>query len=195
MESWPARWRGVRSQDRCSRRWSSASAPAPRPQLVHVPLPPARRGVVPGVSTASRRCSCSCSGPAPGSSLARRDAVAARLLLPPSRRKQGGGEWKTPRGVGGLASVPRRPSILLNRGSEQPEGEMPPVPLAVRRARQVALEAGAWVHLGCSVERVVGSFTSPAVESNPARTHRPSACGPPGWRGRPIARPGAMRHG
>jgi hypothetical protein len=98
MESWPARWRGVRRRGRCSHRWSSASAPAPRPQLVHVLLPPARRGVVPGVSTASRRCSCSCSGPAPGSSLSRRDTVAARLLLPPSRRKQGGGEWKTPRG-------------------------------------------------------------------------------------------------
>jgi hypothetical protein len=31
MESWPARWRRVRRQGRCSRRWSSASAPAPRP--------------------------------------------------------------------------------------------------------------------------------------------------------------------
>jgi hypothetical protein len=44
---------------------------------------------------------------------------------------------------------------------------MPPVPLAVRRAGQVALETGARVRLGCSVERVVGSFTSPAVESAP----------------------------
>jgi hypothetical protein len=38
-------------------------------------------------------------------------------------------------------------------------------------------------------------FTSPAVDSDPARTHRPSACGPPGWRGRPIARHCAMRLG
>jgi hypothetical protein len=57
MESWPARWRGVRRRGRCSRRWSSSSALAPRPQLVHVLLPPAWRGVVLGVSTASRRCS------------------------------------------------------------------------------------------------------------------------------------------
>jgi hypothetical protein len=94
-----------------------------------------------------------------------------------------------------LASVPRRPGVLLNRGNKQPEVEMPPVPLVVRRAGRVALETGARVRLGCSVERVVGSFTSPAVESDPTLTHRPSACGPPGWRGRPIARPGVMRHG
>jgi hypothetical protein len=46
MESWPARWRGVRRRGRCSRRWSSASAPAPRPELVHVLLSPARRGAL-----------------------------------------------------------------------------------------------------------------------------------------------------
>jgi hypothetical protein len=102
MELWPARWRGVRRRGRCSRRWSSASAPAPRPQLFHVLLPPARRGVVPGVSTASRRCRCPCSGPAPGSSLARRDAVAARLLLLPSRRKQG--RWRIENPKGGLVA-------------------------------------------------------------------------------------------
>jgi hypothetical protein len=49
-----------------------------------------------------------------------------------------------------LASVPRLPGVLLNRGSKQPEVEMPPVPLAVRRAGQVALEAGARVRLGCA---------------------------------------------
>jgi hypothetical protein len=84
---------------------------------------------------------------------------------------------------------------LLNRGSEQPEGEKSPVPLAVRRAGQVALEAGARVRLGCSVERAEESFTSPAVEPDPARTRRSSACGPPGGRGRPIARRGAVRSG
>jgi hypothetical protein len=39
-----------------------------------------------------------------------------------------------------LASVPCRPGVLLNRGSKRPEVEIPPpVPLAVRRAGQVAL--------------------------------------------------------
>jgi hypothetical protein len=128
MESWPARWRGVRRRGRCSRRWSSSSASAPRPQLVHVLLPPARRGVVLGVSTASRRCRCPCSGPAPGSSLARRDAVAARLLLLPNRRKQGRWRMENPKGVGGLASVPRLPGALLNRGSKQPGVDCPQCP-------------------------------------------------------------------
>jgi hypothetical protein len=34
MESWPARWRGVRRRGRCSRWWSSSSAPAPRPRVL-----------------------------------------------------------------------------------------------------------------------------------------------------------------
>jgi hypothetical protein len=84
---------------------------------------------------------------------------------------------------------------LLNRGREQLEGEKPPIPLAVRRAGQVALGAGARVRLGCSMGGAEESFTFLAVEPNPARTRRSSACGPPGWRSRPIARRGAMRHG
>jgi hypothetical protein len=41
---------------------------------------------------------------------------------------------------------------LLKRSREQLEEEKPLLPLAVRRAGQVALEADAWVRLGCSVK-------------------------------------------
>jgi hypothetical protein len=127
MESWPARWRGVRRRGRCSRRWSSSSASAPLPSwFTSSSSGVARRR--PWRATASRRCRCPYSGPAPGSSLARRDAVAARLLLLPNRRKQGRWRMENPKGVGGLASVPRLPGALLNRGSKQPGVDCPQCP-------------------------------------------------------------------
>jgi hypothetical protein len=49
-----------------------------------------------------------------------------------------------------LASGLRLPHALLKRDRRQPGVEMPPVPLAVRRAGQVALGASARVRLGCA---------------------------------------------
>jgi hypothetical protein len=65
-------------------------------------------------------------------------------------------EEETPRG-GWMAWRPCHTApLLLNRRREQLEEEKPSMPLAVRRAGQVALEAAAWGRLGCSVEGQMG---------------------------------------
>jgi hypothetical protein len=87
-----------------------------------------------------------------GSFLVRRDAAAARPLLPPIRCTRGGGERENPK-RGWVAWRPcHAVPALLNRSRGQLEGEKPPLPLAVRRAGQVALEADAWARLGYSVK-------------------------------------------
>jgi hypothetical protein len=65
-------------------------------------------------------------------------------------------EEETPRGGGwlGVRATPAWP--LLKRSRGQLEEEKPPLPSAVRRAGQVALEADAWGRLGCSVEGQMG---------------------------------------
>jgi hypothetical protein len=79
----------------------------------------------------SRRRRCPCSGP--------------RLLPCPSRRGGGAlpsfskparaGRWRVenPKGVGGLASVPRLPGAPFEWRPQAPRDEFPPMPPAVRR--------------------------------------------------------------
>jgi hypothetical protein len=107
-------------------------------------------GDVLGGSTASRRGRCPCSGPVPGSSLARRDAAAARFLLSPSRRKQGRWRVENPKGVGGLASVPRLPGALLKGGRKQTGMDFPQCPRPFARKGQVDPVAAACPCLGCA---------------------------------------------
>jgi hypothetical protein len=184
VESWPARWSGVRRRCRCSRRWSSAAAPAPCPQLVHVLSPPARRGA----SRACRR--------RPGGEV----VLAPVRLLAPSlsgavrRRRarffpQSGahGRWwkrKPQEGVGGLASVPHRPAPFESTPRAARGGEKPSMPLAVRRAGQVALAVVLGSASDARREGVEASLAFPAVASSPTRTCRSSACVPAGRSGR-----------
>jgi hypothetical protein len=77
-------------------------------------------------------------------------------------------------------------------------GDLPPVPLAVRRAGLVASVAAARATprvCAVCVWGVIGSLYTPWPIPTQTRKHRPSACGPPGWRGRPVARPGVVRLG
>jgi hypothetical protein len=82
---------------------------------------------------------------APGwlaSSLPRRGAAAAHFLPLFSRRKQRRWRGENPNGVGGLASV-IRPTGAFEARPQATRGDLPPVPLAVRRAGQVAPAAAA----------------------------------------------------
>jgi hypothetical protein len=113
--------------------------------------PPARRG-------ASRACRWRPGGevvpapvqlPAPPLSGATRRRRAR--FFPQSGADGAVVDEETPRG--GVAWRPCHAGLLLlNRSREQLEEEKPSMPLAVRRAGQVALEAAAWGRLGCSVE-------------------------------------------
>jgi hypothetical protein len=99
-------------------------------------------------------------------------------LLPCPARRGGGAPASSPNPVrtgGGGRGNPRRGWVdwrpchavpaLLNRSRGQLEGEKPSMPLAVRRAGQVALEAAAW---GASDARWKGSGVfSLSPRSNP----------------------------
>jgi hypothetical protein len=180
-------WRSRRSR-RCS---CPCSGPAPFPDangLLSFPRAAVEDDVL-GVSTASRRSRCPCSCPAPGSSLARRDAAAARFLLPPSRRKQGRWRVENPKGVGGFASVPRLPGALLKRGRKQPGVDSPQCPWPFAGKGQVDPVAAACSGLGCARCGVLRSLPpSLGRIRHPMRVLRPSACGPLGWRAHRVAR-------
>jgi hypothetical protein len=144
---------------RCPRRRSSSSALAPRSWLL-----------------------------APGSSLPRRGTAAARSFPLLSRRKQRRWRGENPNGVGGLASVIRLPGAFEARPRAArvicPQCPWPSAWLGKWHPR--------WRSSHASGARGVGGnsvIALPWLSPTLARTHRPSACGPPGWRGRPVARP------
>jgi hypothetical protein len=180
MKSWPARWRGVRRWGRCSRRWSSSSAPASRPRVL-VPSwftsSSLRRGAA--LSLACRR--------RPGSVVVHSGDPLPQLrsgsrLLPCPARRDGGAlppssnpaqteaveSGKPQRGwwLGVRASPAWRP---FESRPQAARGGLPPVPLAVRRAGQVDPVAAACSCLGCARCGALGSLPTPSVGSSTRR--------------------------
>jgi hypothetical protein len=71
-------------------------------------------------------------------------------------------------------------------------GGLPPMPLAVRREGQVDPVAAACSGLRCARCGALRSLPPPLGRiQHPTRAHRPSVCGPLGWRVHRVARPGA----
>jgi hypothetical protein len=128
-------------------------------------------------------------GPVLGSFLNRRDAAAARPLLPPIQCTRPVVKEETPRG-GWVALIPCHTGpLLLNRSRAQLVEEKPSMPLAVRRAGQVALA----VVLGSASDaRWEGAEASIAFPRDriQSRVHAPDLGVRAGWaaRLRPASR-------
>jgi hypothetical protein len=135
---------------------SGSSLPGPRPQLVRVLLPPARRGAA--------------SSPSP--------SLPAQAEVT-KRRKPQWGWWLRVRDSPAWRPFEARPRAA--------RGGLPPVPLAVRQAGQVAPVAAARSHLGCA--RCGGNrvIAYPAVDSDP-NAHTPVLGVRAAWLARPSRR-------